>query len=359
MINRVKATQTKLTDFNVGAVARTLLEAPASEIDELYQQMFNGLQQAIPTAVYTSFQFPALAANAASGLVRVTIAAQAADELIAGGSQFTSTSTGVVLASNADVVIRAGQTYADVPVTATTTGSASNVVQNTSFTLAPSINGFVSAVNLSALVNGRDAETDAERLIRFNNYISTLQRGTVAAIGYGLSTVQLTDATGNVTEQVIYAQVVEPYLTDNTQPIALVNAYIHNGVGGTSSALVTQAQKIIAGYTNPDGSKVPGWKAAGIPCNIYPATEEPLNVTGKLAVAPGYVYATVEAQVQSAIFTYLQSLPISATAQDASITQIVMNIPGVSNFILQSPTGDTTAAVGTKIMPGAITINPA
>ncbi len=44
MVNHVRATTTKITDFRVGGVARTLLEAPAIEIDELYQQMFNGLR---------------------------------------------------------------------------------------------------------------------------------------------------------------------------------------------------------------------------------------------------------------------------------------------------------------------------
>ena len=48
MINRMSATQNKVTDFNVGAVGRTLIEAPAIEIDQLYQQMFNGLKEAIP-----------------------------------------------------------------------------------------------------------------------------------------------------------------------------------------------------------------------------------------------------------------------------------------------------------------------
>ena len=33
MINSMRANQTQITDFNVGSVARTLIEAPAIEID--------------------------------------------------------------------------------------------------------------------------------------------------------------------------------------------------------------------------------------------------------------------------------------------------------------------------------------
>jgi hypothetical protein len=42
MLNRAKATQSRLTDFEVGSVARTLIEAPAIEIEQLYQRMFAG-----------------------------------------------------------------------------------------------------------------------------------------------------------------------------------------------------------------------------------------------------------------------------------------------------------------------------
>src|ERR1700689_3197437 len=89
MFNRMKAAQSQIPAFNVGAVARTLVEAPAAEIDELYQQMFNGLQEAIPVAVFNSFNFPPLAAQAASGLAQVSIASQPTAVLVSAGTTFT------------------------------------------------------------------------------------------------------------------------------------------------------------------------------------------------------------------------------------------------------------------------------
>ena len=70
LINYIKAAQTTLTDFNVGAVVRTMLEACAREIEELYQQMFLGLKDAIPVAVYNAFGFSALTAQPATGIIR-------------------------------------------------------------------------------------------------------------------------------------------------------------------------------------------------------------------------------------------------------------------------------------------------
>ncbi|MGF6641778.1 baseplate J/gp47 family protein [Paraburkholderia sp. MM6662-R1] len=356
MINRMKATQTQLTDFNVGALGRTLVEAPAAEIDELYQQAFNLVNAAIPVSVYTSFSFPALTALAATGLVRVVITAQTGPSLVSGGTQFTATTTSVAYASSSDVIIPAGSTYADVPVAATTTGAATNLPANTQFSMTPSPDGFISATNLSAFDNGINAETDPEQQIRFNNFISTLPRGTVAALKYGLSLTTVTDALGNVTERVVFSSIVEPYLNDDTQPFAYVQCFIHNGVGSTSSALVAQANQIIYGYYLPDGTPVPGWKAAGVKVDISAATEMPLAVTGTLEALAGYDQPTLCTLAQSAIFTYLQSLPIGTSALFSEMIALVMGITGVANFTLTAPVADTSSTPSTKIMPGTIAI---
>jgi hypothetical protein len=367
MINRMSMTQKKVTDFNVGAVIRTMLESPAAELDELYQQMFNGLQEAIPVSVFNSFNFPPLAAQSASGLAQLSIASQPTAVLVAAGTTFTPNgATSSVYQSAADVVIPAGSTTVNIQVACTLTGTVGNLPQNQSFSVSPQPTGFVSATNANAFVNGQDAETPAQQLIRFQAYISTLSRATVAALQYGLSTVNLTDSMGNIKEKVALNLVVEPYLTNPTAPIALVNCYIHNGVGDTSQALLTQAQNVIAGYVNPQGQKVPGYKAAGVKTNVFIATEEPLAVTATVTIAPGFVWDNVQPLVQAAIFSYLQGLTIGnsgsqdpgtdpvGTAVAAQISLAAMSIPGVTNYV--STFTDTLAATGTKNMPGTITL---
>ncbi len=47
MINYLRASQDRVTDFEPGSVARTMLEATAAELDELYQQLFHGIREAI------------------------------------------------------------------------------------------------------------------------------------------------------------------------------------------------------------------------------------------------------------------------------------------------------------------------
>jgi uncharacterized phage protein gp47/JayE len=358
LINMMSATQNKVTDFNVGSIVRTMLEAIAAELDELYQQMLNGLLQAIPVAVYNSFTFPALIARPSSGVVQVLIATQTTDTLIASGTLFTAASNGNTYASSGDVTILAGATSSLVPVVATVSGSASNLGATTAFTLSPAPSGFVSASNPNAYINGTDDETAAAQLIRFNGYISTLQRGTNAAIVYGAKTSTVTDSAGNVIEQVASAVVVEPYLTNTSLPISSIYCYIHNGVGSTSSALVAQTQAVINGYTAADGvTLVPGWKSAGVVCTVAAATEQPITVTGNLTAAAGYVEATLIAQAVSVVSAYLLAIPAGAPAIFALIETLVMTIPGVANFVISAPTADRTATASNyKIMPGTITI---
>lgn len=356
MLNWMRSTTQKVTDFNVGSVVRTMLEAIAAEIDELYQQMFIGLREAIPVSVYNSFDFSAQGATSASGLVRVTITATTTDTLISSGTSFAVTGKSVGYSSTSDVTIPAGSTYVDVPVTAAASGVVGNLVANTSFTVTPTPGGFISAINLAAFSNGQEAETDDERKVRFNAFIASLNRGTVAALEYGLKTTVLTDALGNVTERVMSASIVEPWLTDSLQPISLVNCYIHNGVGSTSSALVTQANNVIYGYYDANGNAVPGWKAAGVQVNVYAATENTLNVTGVVSITPGYDQTTILNQAQQVIYTYLIGLDIGASALKAEIVKRVMEIDGIFNFVASALADSTAAASNQKIMPGTITL---
>lgn len=356
MINWMRGVTNKITDFNVGGVARTLVEAPAAEIDELYQQMFIGLREAIPVSVYNSFDFARIEAVAATGLVRVIITAADTDVFIPSGTVFTTPANQVSYTSTQDVTIAAGDTYADVPVAAGSAGIVGNLVAGSTFTPSPTPDNFVSASNLTGFINGVDQESDEARKVRFNAFIASLNRGTLAALDYGLKTTVLHDAQGNATERVVSTAIVEPWIADNTQPIALVNCYIHNGAGGTSSALVTRAREVLYGYYEEDGTAVPGWKAAGVKVEVYAATEQALNVTGALTVLAGYVEADLIAAAELAVASYIKNLPIGITAVLAEIIAIVMEIEGVYNFVPSTPTADTTAASNVKLMPGTITI---
>jgi uncharacterized phage protein gp47/JayE len=356
MLNWFTTVQTQVTDVSQGSPAAVLLEAPAAELDELYQQMFIGLTEAIPVSVFNSFAFAPLPATAATGTVRVTITASASATVIPAGTAFTTPANASGYTSATDVTIAAGNTYADVLVASNATGAAGNLAAAAAFTLSPAPAGFVSASNAAAFSTGADAESDTARKARFGAYVLTLAKGTPAALEYGASTVQLFDALGNITERVIYAKCVEPYNTDTAQPIGLVNVYVHNGVGSTSGALVTQVATVLAGYTTAAGVKVPGYKAAGVHLVVAAATETTVPVTATISVQAGYDGPTLQAATIAIINNYILSLPLGASFVRAALVGIVMDQAGLTNFVMSVPSSDTAAAANVKLMPGTVAV---
>jgi uncharacterized phage protein gp47/JayE len=355
MINHMRAAASALTDFSIGSVARTLVEAPAIEIDQAYQQFFLGLKEAIPVATYQSFDFERLPATAASAVLRFVPIAGAPTFVIPLGTAVRAAGGVVNFVTQTDVTVLAGATHADVYAVAAASGAVGNCDAGALTEMLGSIPQVASVSNLVAVTNGRDVETDDERKTRFRAYVSTLSRGTTAAIEYGAKLAYLTDTSGAIAEAVAYVQVDEPWTRDTNQPIALVNVYVHNGVGSTSPGLVARAKEVLYGYDD-NGTAVAGWKAAGVKMVVSAATEIPVNVTAAITLQSGYVLSTVRPLVEQAITNYLASLVIGVGSVRAEIIAAVMGVDGVADVTVSAPVGNTSATIGQKIVAGTITV---
>lgn len=357
MINTSRANGSRVTDFSVGSVARTLMEAPAIEIEELYLQMLLGLQESIPTAVFTSFNFERLAAVSASGTVRFTCVSSASAIRIPAGTRVKSDSSALEYATQVDAPIAAGGTYADVQVACTTTGLSTNCAAGTLTTMVSPVAGIVSVTNLAAFLNGADVEADAARKTRFHAYIASLSRGTVAALQYGASRSVVRNASGDVIERAAHVAVIEPYLTNPTEPTALVNVYIHNGTGVTSLDLVAAVSQDLHGYVAPDGTLVTGWKAAGVKLNVFAATEISINITATIAMVGGASNAAALVTAQAAVADYITSLGIGEPVIRSELVSRVMGISGVYNVTMTDPANDVAITATQKVVPGTVTLS--
>lgn len=360
MINHARATQSKLTDFNVGSVARTILEAPAIEIEELYQQMWNGLMEAIPVAVYNAFGFERIPASPAFGVVRVIVTPSATPSTVPAGSIFEAAGDlPRSFVSLADTNIAANASFVDVQVRAQHPGAAGNVLAGTVFTVQPAISTMLSAAALQVFLGGSDEETEAQQKSRFAAFIRTISRSTTAALDYGVRSAVVRSAEGAIMERVQFQSIVEPWITDLSQPPALVNVYVHNGVDGASAALLEEVRRVLFGYRDATGRIVPGWKAAGVRVDVYAATSVAVPVTGAVVVDAGYNSTTVIVQVSSAITDYISALDIGGDVLRAEIVAAAMGIPGVINYLPAAPAADVAIAATSKAIPGAMTITPA
>lgn len=361
MINWLKANTTKVTDFNVGSVVRTMAESSAAEMEEMYLQFFVGIKEAIPVSVFTTFGFDATPAEAASGIVRFTAAGVvSATIVIPAGTVVRAPGDSTSYSTLAASSILVGQTYVDVLVAAQVAGFGGNKDAATVTEIVTAVSGVAAVTNPAPLINGRDAETDDERRIRFQGYIASLARGTSSAVEYGARTAKIINAQGVITEYVAHAGIFEPWLTDNTQPIAKVLCYIHNGAGATSAALVERAQKVVDGEFEADGiTPVPGtgWKAAGVICEVAAASDIPVSVTGVINVLSGYDKPTVVADADSALRSYIQSLGVGKAVQRSEVVAIIKrDVLGVFNVTVSLPAADVAITPSQKAIPGTITL---
>lgn len=356
MLNHLRAVTSKITDMRVGAIGRTMLESVAIEIEELYQQMFYGVRDAIPVALYNSLDFASLPAVSARGSITVTVQSSPSSLAIPSGTVFVESRIGTRYVTVSNQTISAGATLGSLAVVAVTPGAAGNLPAGGSFALVNNAGWFVSATNPAPLIGGTEPETPEQKKVRFASFISSLARGTTAAIEYGLRTATVKNADGQTIEVVRSAAVIEPYKTDPGQPMGLVTCYVHNGVDGASAALLANASSIILGYTDSAGVRVPGWKAAGVKVTLTAAGQVAVAVAGAVTAQPGYATADLVAPVTAAIADYLGGVEIGGTALRAEIVAMVMNMEGVYNFTLTTPANDVTSTKIQKIMPAAITI---
>ena len=356
MINHMRAAISKISDFSIGSVARTLVEAPAVEIDQAYQQFFIGLTEAIPVATYQSFDFERLPSSAATGVFRFTPMTGAPTFVIQRGTAVRAPGGAVTYETQADVTVFAGVLYVDLLAVAGTPGTIGNCDAGAVTELVGSLPEVATVSNLVAIVNGRDVETDDERKTRFRAYVSTLSRGTKAALEYGARLAYLTDVTGSITERASYVQIDEPWTRDDLQPISLVHLYVHNGVGSTSSDLVARVAEVLHGYYDSTGNPVAGWKAAGVKVEVMAATEIPVNVAATVTLASGYLFAAVQPLVVQAITNYLAGRSIGAPSVRAELIAAAMGVDGVFDVTVSAPSGNTAATIGQKIVPGSISV---
>jgi hypothetical protein len=360
-----------LTDFNVGSVVRTMLEAFAEELEYLYLEMFRGILEGIDTGVYNSFDFPALGAVSASGSVIFSLvqtgttnpASPTTSIVIPAGTivqvpsinTTTGTTVGNSYSVNQDTIWPVGQTSVSTVVTCTQSGTVGNTAYNTITSIVstlPTVAGATYAVtNPATISNGADQETAAQQKQRFAEYLQSLGRGTIDAIEYAALQTVIYDANGNIIEKVGSAVVVEPYLIDGSLPSAYVIVYVYNGVGNTSSALVAQTQNIINGYYDSNGNRIAGYKAAGVIALVLPVEESPITFNINVVMAPGYsLTSSLSGTIANSISTYIQGLSPGDSVLLNQIIEIVMNNTGVYNCYIVSPSADIIPADSTTVI---------
>lgn len=344
-INHARGVTTKITDFQPGSVARTLMEAPAVEVEELYLQMFLGLRDAIPVATFLSFGFDRLPAAIAVGFVSVSITPAPTQNITIPVGVTFQAADGRSYLSTQQVIWSAGAPVVRVPVAATVAGSAGNVAEGV-INSASIFDGSYTVSN-SAINTGRDIETDSEREARFAEYVASLSRGTVAACMYAAGQARILNTDGNISEYVTRRGMLED--------LGYVIIYLYSSIGIPSAEVVAAAQAIIDGVRDPvTGVATPGYRSAGVRMDVRPMVERQVPLSIKVGMLPGYTLDSGVIQQLGDIFgTVIRAVQPGTTLYLGTLIDQLLAATGVQT-IVPVTNSNIVCAVNEALTPGTL-----
>lgn len=344
MVNYAKATQDKLTDFNVGAVARTMMEAPAIEMEELYQRIFLGLMDAIPTSTYLTFGFSKRPAVSAFGHVTVTADAPLTQALsIPAGTEFEA-DDGRTYRTTEDVTWAAGESSIRLLVRATAVGAAGNIgsgkIVSSKFFNDPPV-----TISNDLIQTGQDEEGDEERATRFADFVQSISRGTEPAIRYAVSQVVVDD------EYVSRVGVVSGG--------GRVKAFLYTSKGAPSAALLAQAQRVMDGYTDPaTGVRHEGYVAAGVRGDALPMIERNVSMASFVEMLPGHELSDQRMNdLRDVYATFIRSIPSGGILLIDELRDQMLSVAGTKRVVLATD-ANIPCAEHEVLIPGALSIEP-
>ncbi len=329
MVDWSRGVSSKITDYRVGSRARTLLEAVAKELEEFYDKVYRAARTLIAENIYTVMGFPKLPALFSTGSVIMSRSTPAdADYLIAAGTLLRTRATAlkapVSYRTSVDVILRTGESNITVPVICLVAGTDGNVdaLTITEFVSKPA--GIDTVSNPDSLTNGKEEETKDEQKNRFKKFIASLSRGTLPAIEYGATTVQLISSDGLAFERVVDAKAFEDTINRKGE----VDCYIWNGVGTASAQLIAATQRVLSGYYE-EGKPIYGYKPAGIQVNVLSAATKPVNVRVTLIMNTGIALEDVRVYIEREVTDFFVALKQGQTLIQTALETRIKLLDGL------------------------------
>lgn len=329
-----------LTDLQPGSVFRSVFEAIAMQMELLYFSALDLSQDAITEAAFRPWNFSRKAAQAASGVLTFGLTATIPSDLsIPQGTLVRVPGTDRVYYTTAAISFPAASDSGD-----TATVLAASIGAGTFYnTPAATIREFVAPIdplltvtNALAFTNGREEESDEERLQRFASFIRALHRATADSLEFAAESAVVTDPSGIVIEHVSDSKVVD---------IAAGSArcYIVNGTNAAASAGLIAAANV----------NVQLYKAAGVTVVVQAATLTAVTVACGVRLDPGYSLAQVQTAVQVALVGVLTNLVIGEVLYLEQLRHAAMTVPGVIDAVLTLPAANTNPTSSGQVVLSA------
>lgn len=348
LVEGCRTSTDELTDFNVGSITRVLLESQAVGLEDLYIAFNQGVQEAIPAALYAAFDFERLPASRSRGKVRVTITPLSSDFVLAPGARFSTAGGEANFESDEELTITAGNTVGDVSVVCVVSGVVGNVPSNTITLYTGAALEILSVTNPLSFSQGADQESDAQMKARFQAFIASIARATPASLEYAARSQKRYNDDGTILEQVERVAVQEY--------AGYVRLFIYSG-SGASDELVEQVQRVIDGYYDDTNEViVGGYRAAGVFVLVGAMTTKTVDIAAAVDLLPGYTSNTdMDTAVRSAIDYAIRTHPSGQALTVSRLQNAILAVPGVKD-VLVTPAQSIPCAAAEALLPGTVTL---
>lgn len=344
----------KLTDFRRGSVIRTVYEAIARTVEGLYDSVFRSNREMIQSNLYATVGFEKEQAVPSSGIVVFGASeANLEDVLIPENTEVVAEVNAyrppLTFVTTEDVILRAGYTTVEAPVTCLEAGMDTNIEAGDIYAFVRKPFGIDTVTNPLSFTNGKDEETPDAQKSRFQDYMESRARGTLQSIAYGAKQARVT--VGETTEQVLQAAALE----DLEDRLGQVDLYIWNGKGAPSEALKAEVAKVIRGYTDTNGEPVYGYKNGGTIVNIYPANPIYAKIKIKLSLQNWASEAEVRKGVEQELAAFFYRVRMGQTLIMSELVALVKSVSGVYDVRIERAklTGSTETFVQENIAAAA------
>lgn len=360
MATAVQGRASALTDFAVGSILRSIIEAVAAVgvwLESLILLLLQTTRASTSSGPdldtwvndYGVTRLGAVASTGVCTFARFTNTMQA---IIPIGT-LTQTSDGtqqfkVIIdltntAYNATLggyVISPGTGSVSALVQAVIAGSAGNAVAGSISVIAQAIQYVDTVTNTLNFTNGSDAESDTALRARFVAYIASLSKATKLAIGNALLGLQ-SGVSYTLVENYSYGGVYQP---------GYFYAVVDDGSGHPGAGFLSSASNAIDAVR-------PFTSTFGVFAPVVVTASATMNAT----IVSGYDPVATKALVQAAVLAYIQTLTLGQTLPYTRLAQAAYDAsPGVTNItnlLLNGATADIAATAQQRILAGTVTVS--
>jgi uncharacterized phage protein gp47/JayE len=226
-----------------------------------------------------------------------------------------------------------------VPVQAILVGAAGNIVSGALNQIATPLVGIDTVVNAATFTNGSDAEKDQAFRSRFIGYIAALQKGTVAAILYSITSIQ----------NGLQATVLENVNSDGSTNNGFVTVTVDDGSGAPPSSVINSAALAVGAV-----------RASGVLYGVFAPVVLTANIAISITTGSGYDHGTVVSVVGSAVTSFVNALPLGTSLYFNKLSQIIFEAsPGVVNIptlTVNNDRADVPATMRNVVKLGTLTV---